>query len=401
MMPIQDARFTITIPAFNAEAWIAQAISSIMAQTFRDWSCVIVDDGSTDATGSIARQFASIDNRIKVISKKNGGTASALNAGLREFIRSRSDYFMWLSADDLYITNALANHNAGIPKSGDEFYFRASNYLHLHDTAPFTGQLVSDPSKWMFIPERREQIASFMLRGNYVHGNSFVLSRGTATHVGMFNERLPYAHDMDYWLRVARHTEIRYLDCQTCVTRKHPLQEGALNRHLTMFDSASVVHDFLASNPYHAMYPDLDHEDTSVIKHVIGNGLFHLASGQLARLPVFDTILVDRLGEYISVFAKNQPELIEACLNKLTEIAENGNYSDLMRLSASRLSGRIRKGAVLDEGPSFYEFLRISAETIRKKLIDLDPDAADRAKQVIENISSYIDKIHIKGNGQC
>ena len=87
---------SILIPAYNAEAWIADTIRSALNQTWSRREIIVVDDGSTDGTLLIARQFASLG--VEVARQKHGGAASARNTA---FSLSRGDYIQWLDADDL------------------------------------------------------------------------------------------------------------------------------------------------------------------------------------------------------------------------------------------------------------------------------------------------------------
>ena len=70
------------IPVYNTEKYLPRCIESVLAQTFVDWEMLLIDDGSTDASGSICDEYAAKDERIRVIHKPNGGLTSARNAGL-------------------------------------------------------------------------------------------------------------------------------------------------------------------------------------------------------------------------------------------------------------------------------------------------------------------------------
>jgi glycosyltransferase involved in cell wall biosynthesis len=87
---------SILIPAYNAERWIADALRSAQAQTWPRKEIVVIDDGSTDGTLEIARQFAS--PCVAVIRQDKQGAAAARNAA---FALSQGDYIQWLDADDL------------------------------------------------------------------------------------------------------------------------------------------------------------------------------------------------------------------------------------------------------------------------------------------------------------
>ena len=87
---------SILIPAFNAEAWIADTIKSAIAQSWPRKEIIVVDDGSTDQTVAVARQFASKD--VAIVTHENQGAASTRNHALS---LSQGDYIQWLDADDL------------------------------------------------------------------------------------------------------------------------------------------------------------------------------------------------------------------------------------------------------------------------------------------------------------
>lgn len=70
---------SILVPIYNVGRYITQCLESIVAQTFADWECILVDDGSTDSSGEICDDFARKDNRFHVLHVKNGGVASARN----------------------------------------------------------------------------------------------------------------------------------------------------------------------------------------------------------------------------------------------------------------------------------------------------------------------------------
>lgn len=94
---------SILIPAYNAEQWIAETLQSALAQTWSDKEIVIVDDGSTDATLSVARQFES--SRVKIVSQINQGASAARNTALG---LCQGDYIQWLDADDLLAPDKIA-----------------------------------------------------------------------------------------------------------------------------------------------------------------------------------------------------------------------------------------------------------------------------------------------------
>lgn len=101
-MATENPKVTVLMPAFNAEKYIGEAISSVLGQTFTDFELLIINDGSTDDTLNIIESFR--DRRIVVISQENKGVSAALNLGLAH---ARASYIARFDADDICLPNRL------------------------------------------------------------------------------------------------------------------------------------------------------------------------------------------------------------------------------------------------------------------------------------------------------
>lgn len=88
---------SIIVPVFNVELYLRKCLDSIINQSFDNYELILVDDGSIDNSGNICDEYASLDQRIKVVHKKNGGVSSARNVGLHI---SNGDWILFVDADD-------------------------------------------------------------------------------------------------------------------------------------------------------------------------------------------------------------------------------------------------------------------------------------------------------------
>lgn len=93
----ENYKVTIIVPIYNVEQYIEKCIESILNQTHKNIEIILVDDGSTDACGSICDQYKNRDERVKVIHKRNGGLSSARNAGLEI---ATGEYISYVDSDD-------------------------------------------------------------------------------------------------------------------------------------------------------------------------------------------------------------------------------------------------------------------------------------------------------------
>ena len=93
-------RFSIIIPAYNAEAYLSRCLDSIFAQEFEDYEVIVIDDGSTDGTPAVLNRYS----QVKVISQDNHGMATARNRGLEA---AQGEYILFIDSDDRLCTNAL------------------------------------------------------------------------------------------------------------------------------------------------------------------------------------------------------------------------------------------------------------------------------------------------------
>ena len=98
-------RFSIIIPAYNAEAYLQRCLDSIFSQEFEDYEVVVINDGSTDDTAELLVQYAAGHTNLRVITQSNQGMATARNRGLEV---AQGDYVMFVDSDDRLCSNALA-----------------------------------------------------------------------------------------------------------------------------------------------------------------------------------------------------------------------------------------------------------------------------------------------------
>ena len=70
---------SVIIPAYNAEQFLDETLESVLSQTYENWECIIVNDGSTDNTEEIAKKWCEKDSRFRLTNKENGGLSSARN----------------------------------------------------------------------------------------------------------------------------------------------------------------------------------------------------------------------------------------------------------------------------------------------------------------------------------
>ena len=100
-MPV---KFSIVIPIYNAERYLCECLNSLVAQSFKDFEIICVDDGSIDGSSTILEDYASKDRRFVVLRQQNCGAGTARNKGLEV---ARGDYVIFLDADDFFAPNLL------------------------------------------------------------------------------------------------------------------------------------------------------------------------------------------------------------------------------------------------------------------------------------------------------
>jgi len=189
--------FTVIMPLYNHQAYVGQAVESVLAQTCGDFELVVCNDGSTDDSLDIVDGYG--DPRIRVIDKPNGGTVSALNSCL---LNARGLYVCWLSSDDLFAPEKLAvhrTHHSALPESP----MSLAPFGYLRD-----GATVADSQ---LRPESSARLIQF-LEGNYVNGLSVCADRRLYEQYGLFDSRFRYAHDVERWYQFLTRHEAAYLE---------------------------------------------------------------------------------------------------------------------------------------------------------------------------------------------
>jgi glycosyltransferase involved in cell wall biosynthesis len=183
---------SVIMPAYNVEAYIGEAIASVLAQTFNDFELIIVDDGATDRTGQIAREYAKRDRRIVVIHQQNAGLPAARNAAMR---RARAGIFALLDSDDLWAPEFL-DEQLAILRSRPDVDIVTGNALTLGS------HLDGRPARpW---PDHRPQPdLTSILDDEYAIFIMCVFTRRVYETIGGFDEMLRTNEDFDYWLRAA------------------------------------------------------------------------------------------------------------------------------------------------------------------------------------------------------
>jgi hypothetical protein len=184
-------RISIVIAARDAERTLRRTLGSLAAQTFRDWEALVVDDGSVDATAAIASQAAEEDPRIRIVSRPPAGVSAARNAGIAD---SRADWLLFLDADDLLRTEALAHLLAAV--EADTAF--AAAYCAWARVDEGGAILVEQPARVS------GDLFEAFTRTCLFASNSCLVRRALVEAVGGFDTGLRSCEDWDLWQRISR-----------------------------------------------------------------------------------------------------------------------------------------------------------------------------------------------------
>jgi len=245
--------FSVIVPTYNVAQYLGEALDSLLAQTDSDWEAIVVNDGSTDDTPSVMEAYCSRDSRFRPFHKENGGTASAMNEGLKHV---RGEWICWLSSDDLFDPGKLALHREWIRRCPDCSFF-ASKFRELDNT---TGKVTDLPLWREVIPGPEWQVIE-MLRGNLIHGNSICVHRDTWKAAGNFDPACGYAQDYEMWLRILLQSPVTVIPEYTCTTREEPGLGTRTFIEARFFDSAKACIAFLNNHGFERLFARVDLTD--------------------------------------------------------------------------------------------------------------------------------------------
>ena len=194
-------KISLIIPCYNSALYLAETLDSVLNQSYLNWECLIVDDGSIDDTAKVAELYVQKDSRFIYLRKDNGGVSSARNLGLRNAI---GDYIQFLDSDDLmgkekltlHVDFLITNPTVHIVYSGSRYFdtmkperkkiFGRGNFLGtieitMYDIDVLRSVLIRNP---------------FITSAPLYRKNVFEI-------VGMYDESMRYLEDWDFQVRCA------------------------------------------------------------------------------------------------------------------------------------------------------------------------------------------------------
>jgi len=219
----ESPRVSVIIPCYNQAHFLGEAINSVLDQTCSEFEVIVIDDGSTDRTVEVARQFD-----VRCHQQTNQGLAAARNAGLGI---AAADYLVFLDADDRLLPTALETGLCSLGGRPDCAF--ASGHCRL---------IQADGSPTWTPPQPcvRQDHYHALLRGNYIWSPATVMyRRAPLESMGGFNPAVSPAADYDIYLRLARTFPVH---CHGTVVAEYRRHSASMSRDAAlMLDCVSEV----------------------------------------------------------------------------------------------------------------------------------------------------------------
>ncbi|HEC35643.1 MAG TPA: glycosyltransferase [Anaerolineae bacterium] len=228
-------KVSVLMPVYNGERYVAEAIESILAQTFADFEFIIVDDGSTDGTPSILAEYARQDPRIALLTNgANRGLVPTLNRGLKA---CRGEYIARMDADDISLPERLARQVTCMDQH-PEVGVLGTNIAYIDSGGRLlNGGRPKDPE-----PMSPAMVHWSLLWHCAIYHPTVMVRRRVLEWTGFaYDPAFRHAEDRDLWTRLAPHTTIaslseilvHYRILPTSVCRAHRGEQRARDRAIT------------------------------------------------------------------------------------------------------------------------------------------------------------------------
>lgn len=195
---------SVIIPAYNPGGYLVDALRSVVSQTFEEWACLVVDDGSTQDLEWVR----AVDPRISLLRQENAGVSAARNAGTR---RTAGRYVAYLDADDTWAADKLALQVAAMEANPDA--------VLCHTGGSTVDQDGNRIETWRY--GRQHSGYRDLLSSPAIGTISVLIRRSQLRLAGPWDESLRYAEDIDLWLRLIQRGPFVYLPQELFAYRQH------------------------------------------------------------------------------------------------------------------------------------------------------------------------------------
>jgi len=197
-------RVSVVIPAFNRWRLLAEAIDSVLAQSYRDFELIVVDDGSTDATAS---ELAKLASRLQFFVTERRGVSTARNLGVSQ---SRGHYIAFLDSDDLWLNSKLERQTRFMDEH-PEFHICQTDEIWIRNGVRVNPRAVHQkPSGDIF---------SRSLELCLVSPSAVMMTKALFDRTGGFDEAFPVCEDYDLWLRISAQHQVPLIPDRLTIKR--------------------------------------------------------------------------------------------------------------------------------------------------------------------------------------
>ena len=220
----------VIMAAYNTERWVAHSLASLQAQSVQTWCCVVVDDGSTDATASIVAAIAATDSRIVLVKQSHSGVAAARNLGLHH-LDGHVDVISLLDSDDVLLPDALAVLTRALAARPDAVgAFGLAEYIDDEGSAVDVGLHPASQRARRRVRGIRlvpvdvgddSTFSDMIIYGPIWPSGVGLHRRSSLRAVGGFDPALRVMSDWDTYLRMSRQGPFVMVDRQVACYRRH------------------------------------------------------------------------------------------------------------------------------------------------------------------------------------
>ena len=199
-MSQKKPEFSVIIPLYNHQAYVSEALNSVLHQTLDDIEVLVIDDGSTDGSGTIVQNYT--DKRIKYFYQTNKGAAQAINRGIR---LAQGNYIAVLNSDDVYHTHRL-EYAFNIFKQDSNVQAIYTYIECIDEYSKSIGHYKDEVENWFWIQED-ENVAKLPKRYRFLAGNTLYTTSNIICRTELFEtvglfEDFKYVHDYDFYCKI-------------------------------------------------------------------------------------------------------------------------------------------------------------------------------------------------------